>query len=280
MSLAALARPPAAGCPAPGSPAATPFSVPARHNARLQAVVQRLAADEELRHLWHCAQINAVERVGLGGSGDVHARIVANAALRLLRLLREAGLVPGGTAQHHLSGDEVEVVVVLAAALHDLGLAVSPHEPGPAGLMLARAKGLEVLDGLYPSGRRTVLVAEMLQVLSSQPAPRRCLTLEASVLRLADALDLAHERHGLAAGGAGRSGPVGVDEVAIVPAGRSGARVVILLRAAADLAALEAHLRQALRGVALGPPRLELVARLPEAAARDLVALNLWEGAQ
>src|SRR6266852_4979871 len=100
-------------------PAETPiFSVPARHNPRLQALAERINADEELRQLWRSANVNAVDRLGLGDSGEVHVRIVANAALKLLRLLRDAGHQPAAVTSHRLTPDEAEVIVVLAAAAH------------------------------------------------------------------------------------------------------------------------------------------------------------------
>jgi hypothetical protein len=113
-------------------PAETPiFSVPARHNPRLQALAERINADEELRQLWRSANINAVDHLGLGDCGEVHVRIVANAGLKLLRLLRDAGHAPAVVTHHRLTPDEAEVIVVLAVAVHDVGLAVHT-EPGVA----------------------------------------------------------------------------------------------------------------------------------------------------
>src|SRR3990170_5706842 len=100
------------------------FSVPAKHNPKLQTLVGRINADEELWQLWRCANVNTVDRLGMSDHGEVHIRIVANAALRLLRLLREAGHVPGVVAHHHLEADDAEVIVVLAAALPDLGISI------------------------------------------------------------------------------------------------------------------------------------------------------------
>src|SRR5574337_131317 len=100
----------------------TTFSIPARHNPRLQSLVERINADEELWQLWRCANINAVDRLGMSDHGEVHIRIVANAALKLLRLLRDAGHTPNVVVNHHLTPEDAEVVVVLAAALHDLGM--------------------------------------------------------------------------------------------------------------------------------------------------------------
>src|SRR5574337_299721 len=52
----------------------TTFSIPARHNPRLQSLVERINADEELWQLWRCANINAVDRLGMSDHGEVHIR--------------------------------------------------------------------------------------------------------------------------------------------------------------------------------------------------------------
>src|SRR5215510_13678690 len=173
----------------PAEPAV--FSVPARHNPRLQALTERINADDELRQLWRSANINAVEQLGLGDCGEVHARIVANAGLKLLRLLREAGHQPATVAQHRLTADEAEIIVVLSAAVHDLGLAVhtEPRLAAHAGLVLADRKLGELLGDLYGPRERAIVRAEVLHAVVAQEPGAVCLTLEAAVLKLADALD-------------------------------------------------------------------------------------------
>src|SRR5215208_4046441 len=61
--------------------------VPARHNTRLQRIIDRINQDDELYMLWRCANVNAVDRLGMSDHGPVHLQIVANIALKLLRLL-------------------------------------------------------------------------------------------------------------------------------------------------------------------------------------------------
>jgi hypothetical protein len=173
---------------------ATVFAVPAKHNPKLSAVVERINADEELWQWWRCANVNAVERLGLDDHGEVHIRIVANAALKLLRLLCAAGQLPGAVAQHHLSAEEAEVIVVLAAALHDVGLAVHGEQAGLFGPMLTHLKAKELLSGLYPIRKRAILMAEVMHAITTQQNRTPCLTLEAGVLTLANALDLAAGR--------------------------------------------------------------------------------------
>jgi hypothetical protein len=100
------------------------FEVPTRHNIKLQQLVERINAEAELVQLWKCANVNAVDRSGISDHGEVHIRIVANAALRMLRLLTETGVQPSVVIHHQLTPDDAEIIVVLAACLHDLGIAV------------------------------------------------------------------------------------------------------------------------------------------------------------
>lgn len=191
MAHPASSAPPLAGLTPPG---AIVFSVPAKHNPKLLALVERINADEELWQWWRCANVNASERLGMADHGEVHARIVANAALKLLRLLCAAGHLPGAVAQHRLAPEEAEVIVVLAAALHDVGLAIHREQAALFGPMLAHAKAKELLTGLFPIRKRTVLIAETMHMLVTQHSQTPCLTLEAGVLKLAEALDLAAGR--------------------------------------------------------------------------------------
>ena len=251
------------------------FSVPARHNPRLQALVDALKADEELRTLWRCANTNAVDRLGQGDSGEVHARIVANAGLKLLRLLREAGVAPGVTEHHRLPPDEAEVVVVLAAALHGLGLAAGVE----TDLALASLKGRELLAGLYPVRERTILLAETLHAMAALPAAARCLTLEASVLKLADVLDMTKGRVRLppaAPPTAARPEPaLWVDEVLIQKHRYPPVRVLIALSRPEGAAQVTTLLRSQVQHALLAG-RVEIAARLGAGPEAAIEPLSVW----
>lgn len=166
------------------------FTVPAKHNPRLQQLVDRINSDEELRQMWRCANVNAVERLNLSDHGEVHNRIVANASLRMLRLLRDAGFAASVTVNYRLLPEEAEVVVVLAAALHDLGITIHYDNHTAFSLPLARLKAKELLAGLYGVRDQTILISEVLHAIASHHGQTRCLTLEAGILKLADALDM------------------------------------------------------------------------------------------
>src|SRR5438128_560648 len=106
----------AEGFELPAQPSAEPPSlplvrdvvirVPARHNTRLQHILDRVNQDDELYMFWRCANINAVDRLGMSDHGPVHMQIVANIALKLLRLLVGQGVQPGIVAEHALTTDD------------------------------------------------------------------------------------------------------------------------------------------------------------------------------
>lgn len=170
------------------------FEVPTRHNAKLQRLVEHINGDTELLQFWKCANINAVDRCGISDHGEVHIRIVANAALRLQRLLVEAGIEPSVVTHHGLTADEAEVIVVLAACLHDLGIAVHRDDHERYSLILAYPKARQLLTELYDEPVLTTMVAEILHAVIAHRADERCLTLEAGVLKVADALDMTQGR--------------------------------------------------------------------------------------
>jgi len=168
--------------------------VPARHNPRLAQVIERINADEELQTLWRCANVNAVDRLGLTDHGWVHVQIVANVGLKLLRLLRDAGIEPSTVTNYGLANEDAEMVVVLAALLHDLGMSVHREDHEQISPFLALPKLKELLAGVYDATGQTIVTAETLHAIVAHRWEARCLTIEAGVVKVADSLDMAKGR--------------------------------------------------------------------------------------
>jgi metal-dependent HD superfamily phosphatase/phosphodiesterase len=168
--------------------------IPVRHNPRLQQIIDRINEDDELYTLWQVMNVNAVQRLGMSDHGPVHFQIVANIALRLLRLLVEHNIQPGAATDHNLPIEEAEVIVAMASLFHDLGLSIHRVEHELYSLFLAAPKIKELLKDIYDIPTRTVLISEILHAIISHRADGRPLTLEAGIVRVADALDMAEGR--------------------------------------------------------------------------------------
>ena len=73
-------------------------------------------------------------------------------------------------------------------------MSVHRHGHEDFSLFLAEPKLRELLDGIYEEPDRTVIVSEVLQGIISHRADGEPLTLEAGILRVADALDMEQGR--------------------------------------------------------------------------------------
>lgn len=176
------------------APTVRPMRVPSRHNETLAALVDRLNADLEVQQLWKCANVTASTRVGITDHGPVHIRIVVNIALRLLRLLDDAEVELGIVRDYGLRSDDAEVVTVLAAALHDIGMSIHRTGHEQFSLILAAPLVRRLLSGLYEEPVLTIMTSETLHAIITHRSDMRCLTVEAGCVKVGDALDMAEGR--------------------------------------------------------------------------------------
>lgn len=170
------------------------LNVPSRNNPRLRKIIERLNADDDLYGLWLAANVNAVERLGMTDHGPVHVKIVMNIAAKLLRLLVESGVQPGVVANYGMGVEDAEVVVTLASLFHDLGMSIHRSGHEEFSLFVAQAKLREVLPEVYDVASAAVVRAEVLHAIIAHRAGGKPLTVEAGVVRVADALDMAKGR--------------------------------------------------------------------------------------
>jgi metal-dependent HD superfamily phosphatase/phosphodiesterase len=170
------------------------FKVPIRNNKKLQNLANRINEDQELSQIWKCANINAVDRSGISDHGETHIRIVANAALRITRLLLKGGVEPGVVTNHNLTNDDAEVIVVLAACLHDTGISIHRDHHERYSLFVAFRKARELLEGIYDEPDLTTMVSETLHAIVAHEAKVKCLTIEAGIVKIADATDMTEGR--------------------------------------------------------------------------------------
>ena len=168
--------------------------VPARGNRKLRALLDRVNRDRQLKAWWHVANVNAVARMQINDHSWVHVQIVANIALKLLRQLTKHGVEPSVVTDYGFEREDAEVVVTLAALLHCVGMAVHRDGHEDFSLFLAEPKQRELLAGLYEEPGASVIASEVLHAITSHREYGKPLTLEAGIVRVADALDMAQGR--------------------------------------------------------------------------------------
>lgn len=254
--------------------AAMRLRVPPRGNRKLRRLLEQVDADLQIKAWWHVANVNAVTRLQINDHSWVHVQIVTNIALKLLRQLVRHGVEPSLVADYGLEREDAEVVVVLAALLHDTGMSVHRRDHEDWSLFLAEPKARELLADLYEEPDRTVIVSEMLQAITSHRADGEPLSLEAGILRVADALDMAKGRsripfergsvsiHSLSA--------AAIDEVRIGDGQTKPVMVEIVMNNSSGIYQVDGLLKAKLRGSGL-EPYVEVVARIDTEAEKRLV---------
>jgi len=170
------------------------MNVPDRHNPKLRKVMELVNADDDLYALWTAANVNAVERLSMTDHGPVHVKIVMNIAVRMLRLLIEAGVEPGVVKNYEMDAHDAEVVVALAALFHDLGMSIHRADHEGYSLFIADAKLREILPQIYAPRFASIIRADIQHAIISHRSGGKPFTLEAGIVRIADALDMAKGR--------------------------------------------------------------------------------------
>jgi metal-dependent HD superfamily phosphatase/phosphodiesterase len=166
------------------------FNIPFRNNSKLKHVIDEVKKDVKLQTWWRCANVMAIERMGYTDHGPTHVKIVANSALKILRILVGKNVVPSVVKNYGLKNEDAEVVVVLASIFHDLGVSVirEGHERFSAFLALGFIE--KYLQSIYSVEDRMIICSEVLHAIVAHEEPNKPLTVEAGIVRIADALDM------------------------------------------------------------------------------------------
>jgi metal-dependent HD superfamily phosphatase/phosphodiesterase len=166
------------------------FNIPFRNNAKLKHVINRVKADTKLHTFWKCANVMAIERMGYTDHGPTHVKIVANLALKLLRILVDKQVTPSIVKNYGMHNEDAEVVVVLGSIFHDLGMLVARKEHERYSALLAYEFFEKYLAPIYSEEERAIICSEVLHAIVTHEQPNKPLTVEAGIVSIADALDM------------------------------------------------------------------------------------------
>ena len=252
------------------------INAPTRGNQKLKQLLAAVNEDERVKAWWHVADVNATRRLGMSDHSWVHIQIVTNIALRLARLLFKRGVTPNMVSDHGFTEKDAEVVICAAALFHCVGMSIHRKDHETYSLFLTGDRLPGLLKGIYPEPERSVIMAEVMHAVISHRSKGEPLTIEASILRVADALDMAQGRsrvpfeagemniHSLSA--------YAIDEVRIAPGEERAVRVEILMNNSSGIFQVDEGLGTKLRGTPL-EPHIEVVARIEAEHEKRLVPI-------
>jgi uncharacterized protein len=254
--------------------------VPERGNRKLRTLLERVNADRRLKGWWHVANVNATVRMEINDHSWVHIQIVANIALKLLRQLTKHHIEPSAVRDFNMTNDDAEVIVVLGALLHDVGMSIHREGHEEFSLFLVEPEIRTLLEGIYEEPELTVIASEVLQAIISHRSGGEPFSLEAGVVRVADALDMAQGRsripfekgrvsmHSLSA--------AAIDDVSITDGEETPIKIEIVMNNSSGLYQVDGLLKAKLKGSGL-EPYVEVLAHIDTEAEKRLVPIYRLE---
>ena len=249
------------------------IKAPTRGNRRLEALLEAANADTQLKTWWHVVQVNA-DRLGMSDHSWVHVQIVLNIALRIFRILNRKGLEPAIVTDYGMRPQDAEVVIAAGCLFHDTGMAIHRTDHEAYSLFLAADALPRLLEPCYEEPERSVVMAEALHAIIGHRRRGEPITVEAGIVRVADALDMAEGRsrvpfssrrpniHSLSA--------AAIEAVKIKPGDERAVRVEIDMTNSAGIFQVDELLATKLRGSGV-EDQIEVVARIEAEHEKRLV---------
>jgi uncharacterized protein len=238
---------------------------PTRGNRRLERFLEAVNADPHVKALWHVSAVNASRRLGMSDHSWVHIQIVLNIGLRLARILFRRGVVPSVKADYGMNEHDAEVVIAAGCLFHCVGMSIHRDDHERYSLFLTADKLESLLASAYEEPERTVIASDAMHAIIGHRRDGAPFTVEAGIVRVADALDMARGRsrvpfeagrlniHSLSA--------YAIEEVKISPGRDRAVRVEIAMSNSAGIFQVDELLAEKLRGSGL-EEHFEVVARI------------------
>ena len=167
---------------------------PTRGNRRLERLLEAVNADAQVKAWWHVAGVNASRRLVMSDHSWVHIQVVLNIGLRLARLLFRRGVTPSVVADYAMTERDAEVVVAAGCLLHCVGMSIHRNDHERFSLFLTADKLGSLLETAYEEPERSIIVSETLHAIIGHRSDGAPFTIEAGIVRVADALDMARGR--------------------------------------------------------------------------------------
>ena len=249
---------------------------PAERNAKLAAFLEAVNADMQLKAWWYAQQMTA-ERLQMSDHSWIHVQKVMNIALRLLRLLSRRNVEPvrgdASTASRRRTPRSSWPPPRCSTTRECRSTAPTTR---PTACSSPRGSSTACSTDVYEEPARSILASETLHAIIGHRRRGDPLTLEAGIVRVADALDMEQGRsrvpfeanrpniHSLSA--------AAIDDVRIDEGEDRAIRIEIEMNNSAGIFQVDELLATKLRGSGL-EDHVEVIARIDAEHEKRLVPI-------
>jgi len=154
-----------------------------------------LRDDPEANADWDMANYIAVAKLGYNDHGDIHVKIVAANALKMLKLLLDNGILPSVIKERAGNEDDAHLIVLTGALLHDIGNQVHRESHNVAGVYLAIPLLNRLLPKVYEEEEVMYEIrGHILHCIYAHEFDVKDLTEESALVGIADGTDMTKGR--------------------------------------------------------------------------------------
>jgi len=158
-----------------------------------------LKTDSEVKADWDMANYIAVSKLSYNDHGEVHAKIVAANALKMLKLLLNNSTPTSTLKEKAGDEDDVHLIVLTAALLHDIGNQVHRENHNVSSVYLAIPLLNRLLLKIYKDEEVMYEIrGHILHCIYSHEFETQDLTEESALVGIADGTDMTKGRGRLA----------------------------------------------------------------------------------
>ncbi len=161
-------------------------------------LMEDLLTDREVKAIQDHANNVSITRIGLNDHGPVHMRLVCKNALKILRILHDAGVRTSLETEGSGTLADSIASVILATMLHDAGMMIGRKEHELYSGILTHALIGRILTRLLPGdeniSRRTVIGATALEGIIGHMGTHPIHSLEAGLILVSDGCDMTKGR--------------------------------------------------------------------------------------
>ena len=161
-------------------------------------VIKELIADEEIEAVQNYANNVSIVRLGYNDHGPVHMRTVCRNALKMLKILHQAGIETSLQTEQAGTFSDSVTAVILSGFFHDFGMTIGRQDHELYSGILAQPIIDRVLTKFLPEksdlNRRVIIRSMAMEGILGHMGTRRIHSIEAGLILIADGCDMTKGR--------------------------------------------------------------------------------------
>jgi len=159
----------------------------------LKVLYKTIINDNEVKILTKMANNVTIGRLGFNDHGPIHSKIVTLNALKLLNLLKKAGIKPTIIKEKWGTFEDSQAVLIISTYLHDIGCTINRKDHDKFGTMLAEPIARNFLE-LYKKKNVIKLLPFVLEGILCHLGKYPSTSIEAGIVAVSDGCDMTKGR--------------------------------------------------------------------------------------